>query len=38
MLCLPPADLLRLRMPVSHSLSTYHHGPSSGARRMCIIV
>lgn len=26
------ADLLRLRRPVLHPLSSYHHGPSSGAR------
>lgn len=35
---LSPADFVRLRIPVSSSLSTYHHGPSSGASRMCIIV
>lgn len=36
--CSSAAGLLRLSTPVSYPLSSYHHGPSSGARRMCIIV
>jgi hypothetical protein len=31
-------SMLAARLRRTCSLSTYHHGPSSGARRMCIIV